>query len=274
MHYKLHAEIDERHAAEFFRSSKPSWAGEPARRAEIEDGVKLGLHVFGRLYEETSRRGSPERMITEAPRLPEELVRECHSRQHRPLALRGAALRLVLSAWRRRSRAGAAAKDLESWQWITLAPLYLLAAASLHGISLFTHEAVHGTLARNRWINGVFGALCAIPVLQNFSAYRVLHLRHHAHLGDSQRSKTTTPPSPAGPGSFSHELGAAARRVSGLYHHDPHFGIQARHGCRPGGDPRRDCRYSSHRLALPCLRSGSMAPARLAGSHAVHQYRW
>lgn len=63
-------------------------------------------------------------------------------------------------------------------------PAYLLAAASLHGISLFTHEAVHGTLAPGRFANRLFGALCAFPVWQNCSAYRVLHLRHHSHLGD------------------------------------------------------------------------------------------
>lgn len=70
------------------------------------------------------------------------------------------------------------------WQWVLLAPVYLLAAASLHGISLFTHEAVHGTLSRNRIWNDVLGAACAVPVLQNCSAYRVLHLRHHGHLGE------------------------------------------------------------------------------------------
>lgn len=70
------------------------------------------------------------------------------------------------------------------WMLICCFPLYLLAAASLHGISLFTHEAVHGTLSKNRVINGILGAACAIPVLQNFSAYRVLHLRHHQHLGE------------------------------------------------------------------------------------------
>ena len=63
-------------------------------------------------------------------------------------------------------------------------PFYLLAAAALHGISLFTHEAVHGTLRRSRFWNAVGGALCALPVLQNFSAYRVLHLEHHDHLGN------------------------------------------------------------------------------------------
>ncbi len=70
-------------------------------------------------------------------------------------------------------------------QWLLLIPLYLLAAASLHGISLFTHEAVHGTLCSNRLRNDLGGAICAFPVLQTCRAYRVLHLKHHAHLGDA-----------------------------------------------------------------------------------------
>lgn len=73
----------------------------------------------------------------------------------------------------------------QTWQWLSLIPLYLLSAASLHGISLFTHEAVHGTLCRQRLLNDVLGALCAFPVLQTCRAYRVLHLQHHAHLGDA-----------------------------------------------------------------------------------------
>ena len=62
-------------------------------------------------------------------------------------------------------------------------PLYLIAAGSLHGISLFTHEAVHGVLSSNRALNRALGIACALPVLQNYSAYKVLHLRHHKHLG-------------------------------------------------------------------------------------------
>jgi fatty acid desaturase len=72
-----------------------------------------------------------------------------------------------------------------SLQWLLLIPLYLLAAASLHGISLFTHEAVHGTLCQNRLLNDLCGAICAFPVLQTCRAYRVLHLKHHSHLGDA-----------------------------------------------------------------------------------------
>jgi fatty acid desaturase len=70
------------------------------------------------------------------------------------------------------------------FSYVAAAPLYVLAAASLHGVSLFTHEAVHGTLSRNRAWNHALGAACALPVLQNFAAYKVLHLRHHDHLGE------------------------------------------------------------------------------------------
>jgi fatty acid desaturase len=78
--------------------------------------------------------------------------------------------------------AAAAIVVAQEWHWVAALPFCLLAGASLHGISLFTHEAVHGTLSRNPLWNGVLGAMCAMPVLQNFSAYRVLHLRHHRHL--------------------------------------------------------------------------------------------
>jgi fatty acid desaturase len=66
---------------------------------------------------------------------------------------------------------------------IACIPLYLIAAGSLHGISLFTHEAVHGVLSPSPAINRLMGIACALPVWQNYSAYKVLHLRHHKHLG-------------------------------------------------------------------------------------------
>jgi fatty acid desaturase len=70
-----------------------------------------------------------------------------------------------------------------AWVYVANIPLYLLAAASLHGISLFTHEGVHGTLSLRPWWNRALSIACAQPVLQNFSAYKVLHLKHHHHLG-------------------------------------------------------------------------------------------
>lgn len=74
--------------------------------------------------------------------------------------------------------------DFTPWALAASLPLYLICAASLHGISLFTHEAVHGVLSANHTTNRLLGIACALPVLQNFSAYKVLHLRHHKHLGD------------------------------------------------------------------------------------------
>jgi pyrroloquinoline-quinone synthase len=51
VHYKLHAEIDKRHAEEFFVLLEPAW-DEPARRYAVEQGIALGAHVFDRLYRE------------------------------------------------------------------------------------------------------------------------------------------------------------------------------------------------------------------------------
>jgi pyrroloquinoline-quinone synthase len=49
VHYKLHAEIDERHAEEFFAVIEPGWA-DAKRRYYIEQGLELGAYIFDRLY--------------------------------------------------------------------------------------------------------------------------------------------------------------------------------------------------------------------------------
>ncbi len=51
VHYGLHAELDVRHAEEFFAILEPKWS-DPASRALIERGLALGAHVFDRLYRE------------------------------------------------------------------------------------------------------------------------------------------------------------------------------------------------------------------------------
>ncbi len=48
-HYRLHAKIDERHAEEFYRVVEHCW-DDPARRYFIEQGLELGIYVFGCLY--------------------------------------------------------------------------------------------------------------------------------------------------------------------------------------------------------------------------------
>lgn len=49
VHYKLHAEIDERHAEEFFAVIEPKWDND-RRRYFIRQGLELGAYIFDRLY--------------------------------------------------------------------------------------------------------------------------------------------------------------------------------------------------------------------------------
>lgn len=49
VHYKLHAEIDHRHAEEFFAVVEPRWSDERGRY-HIEQGLGLGAYIFDRLY--------------------------------------------------------------------------------------------------------------------------------------------------------------------------------------------------------------------------------
>ncbi len=50
VHYNVHEEIDGRHAAEFFECVVKAWQAGGDDRADVEAGVRLGLHVFDRLY--------------------------------------------------------------------------------------------------------------------------------------------------------------------------------------------------------------------------------
>jgi len=49
VHYRLHAEIDQRHAEEFFAVIEPAW-DDPRRRYLLEQGLELGAYIFDRLY--------------------------------------------------------------------------------------------------------------------------------------------------------------------------------------------------------------------------------
>jgi fatty acid desaturase len=114
----------------------------------------------------------------EKPKLEAETLRELHQLSHRHNFIRlSCFLGLYVAA------ATGAVMLSGKVSWIFFLPLWIIAGASLHGISLFTHEAVHGTLSRNKTLNAILGAICAWPVWQNYSAYRVLHLEHHADLG-------------------------------------------------------------------------------------------
>jgi pyrroloquinoline-quinone synthase len=50
-HYALHAQLDGRHADEFFALLEPKWS-DRGKRELIERGIALGAHIFDRLYRE------------------------------------------------------------------------------------------------------------------------------------------------------------------------------------------------------------------------------
>ena len=82
--------------------------------------------------------------------LPPDLLRRCHERSVARHVWR-VAIFIVLYAVGAAGAVLAASWVTAWWQWLLVAPLYLLAAGALHGISLFTHEGVHGTLSSRPW---------------------------------------------------------------------------------------------------------------------------
>ncbi len=60
----------------------------------------------------------------------------------------------------------------------------LITAVALNTFPLLMHEGMHGLLFANRRWNWIASVLLGSTFLMSFSAYRVLHLRHHRYLGD------------------------------------------------------------------------------------------
>jgi fatty acid desaturase len=59
-----------------------------------------------------------------------------------------------------------------------------LAAVGLNAMVLLLHEGMHGTLFAGRRANRWVAVLLGASVLISFTAYRVMHERHHRYLGD------------------------------------------------------------------------------------------
>lgn len=60
-------------------------------------------------------------------------------------------------------------------------PLYFTMTCSMVGLSILMHESNHNLLFKNRTLNRWVGFICGFPSLVSVSAYRTLHLAHHAH---------------------------------------------------------------------------------------------
>ena len=63
-------------------------------------------------------------------------------------------------------------------------PGIFLSAIAINAFVLLLHEGMHHTLFRSPFWNRWVSVLVGLPVLMSFSAYQVMHLRHHTFLGD------------------------------------------------------------------------------------------
>jgi fatty acid desaturase len=69
---------------------------------------------------------------------------------------------------------------------LTLCAIVLIGARQ-HALFILIHEAVHGHLSRNRYLNETLSNLfCAFPLLFDTEVYRKNHLKHHRHLNSDQ----------------------------------------------------------------------------------------
>jgi fatty acid desaturase len=77
--------------------------------------------------------------------------------------------------------------------WLALQPhltfrlfgVLLIGLMFAHAAEL-QHETLHGLAYRSRRANRVVGVLLGLPMLISFTAYRVIHMRHHRDLGTPQ----------------------------------------------------------------------------------------
>ena len=60
----------------------------------------------------------------------------------------------------------------------------LLSAVALNAFVLLLHEGMHYTLFHNGMVNRWVSVLLGLPLWISYTAYQVMHLRHHQFLGD------------------------------------------------------------------------------------------
>lgn len=67
------------------------------------------------------------------------------------------------------------------WIWLAI-PLALVVSHFMHGFLIGFHEASHGLLRKNRFINDLEGIFIGAISFMSFTLYRVAHQTHHMYL--------------------------------------------------------------------------------------------
>ncbi len=121
------------------------------------------------------------------------------------------ALAFAVMAW--------ASHNLDTWQAVivVLAGMAVIAGRQL-GLAILMHEASHGTLFKTKWFNDVLvDWLCARPIWNDLSKYRVHHLQHHSKTGSAEDTDISlVAPFPTTRGSLLRKFARDLTGVTGL----------------------------------------------------------
>jgi fatty acid desaturase len=152
---------------------------------DIAAGALLGGFVYAVVFRPTRVEAPDTEPVNETRRIRTSLARQAPE-QFAPLTRHDGRKRIhELAAFVGLAAMGVAIGIRA--QAIASAPLLiagiLLTAVALNTFPLLMHEGMHGVLFPNRRWNWLVSVLLGSAFLMSFSAYRVLHLRHHRYLG-------------------------------------------------------------------------------------------
>jgi fatty acid desaturase len=154
--------------------------------ADVAVGVALGGFAFASLF----RRRPAETPECEAWQITVNARRSLMLGKDRELAP------LLLTNWRKRlveiacfvtlalAGLGLSVWGIASSRWFALAAGTVLTAIALNAFVLLMHDGMHFTLFRSRRWNSLVSVLLGSTFLMSFTAYRIMHARHHRFLGD------------------------------------------------------------------------------------------
>jgi fatty acid desaturase len=97
--------------------------------------------------------------------------------------------RVYLPLWNALTYLASFAVGVWSWQagfWPIPLLCWIPLAYFSHAILTAFHEAAHGNLRSRKWDNELRGRLIGLFALVPLSAYRVVHMSHHAHLAEAE----------------------------------------------------------------------------------------
>jgi len=66
----------------------------------------------------------------------------------------------------------------------------LVNAVCIYGCFTVLHDAVHGSVAKSRWLNDLCGVLASLPFCLSgagFRSFKYVHLLHHKHTNDAEK---------------------------------------------------------------------------------------